>query len=193
MMRQVGWKLNGGTTWSDDWDVLVVSLDGSLSGDVLVGEILMMDFDMFLRKSSRYTDPRNFLVIVDEAGALNTIGGSRNLNSLISRSRSAGVGIVVASQTVLGLGIIGDELLEGIPIRWLGRSSSPQKIIDLVGTEDVIEGNFDHGQDGWNPATSAKAQKAYIVDPDAIRSLPTFVWNLSKGGKNVYVYAPPLN
>jgi len=193
MMRQVGWKLNGGTTWSDDWDVLVVSLDGSLRGDVLVGEILLMDFDMFLRKSNRYTDPRNFLVIVDEAGALNTIGGSRNLNSLISRSRSAGVGIVIASQTVLGLGNIGDELIEGIPVRWLGRSSSPQKIIDLVGTEDVIEGNFDHGEDGWNPATSAKAQKAYIVDPDAIRSLPTFVWNLSKGGKNVYVYAPPLN
>jgi hypothetical protein len=100
---------------------------------------------------------------------------------------------VIASQTVLGLGKIGDELIEGIPIRWLGRSSSPQKIIDLVGTEDVIEGNFDHGDNGWNPATSAKAQKAYIVDPDAIRSLPTFVWNLSKGGKNVYVYAPPLN
>ena len=193
MMRQVGWKLNGGITWSDDWDILVVSLDGSLSCDVLVGEILLMDFDMFLRKNSRYTDPRNFLVIVDEAGALNTIGGSRNLNSLISRSRSAGVGVVIASQTVLGLGKIGDELIEGIPIRWLGRSSSPQKIIDLVGTEDVIEGNFDHGDDGWNPATSAKAQKAYIVDPDAIRSLPTFVWNLSKAGKNVYVYAPPLN
>ena len=193
MMRQVGWKLNGGITWSDDWDILVVSLDGSLSGDVLVGEILLMDFDMFLRKNSRYIDPRNFLVIVDEAGALNTIGGSRNLNSLISRSRSAGVGVVIASQTVLGLGKIGDELIEGIPIRWLGRSSSPQKIIDLVGTEDVIEGNFDHGDDGWNPATSAKAQKAYIVDPDAIRSLPTFVWNLSKAGKNVYVYAPPLN
>ena len=193
MMRQVGWKLNGGITWSDDWDILVVSLDGSLSGDVLVGEILLMDFDMFLRKNSRYTDPRNFLVIVDEAGALNTIGGSRNLNSLISRSRSAGVGVVIASQTVLGLGKIGDELIEGIPIRWLGRSSSPQKIIDLVGTEDVIEGNFDHGDDGWNSATSAKAQKAYIVDPDAIRSLPTFVWNLSKAGKNVYVYAPPLN
>ena len=193
MMRQVGWKLNGGITWSDDWDILVVSLDGSLSGDVLVGEILLMDFDMFLRKNSRYTDPRNFLVIVDEAGALNTIGGSRNLNSLISRSRSAGVGVVIASQTVLGLGKIGDELIEGIPIRWLGRSSSPQKIIDLVGTEDVIEGNFDHGDDGWNSATSAKAQKAYIVDPDAIRSLPTIVWNLSKAGKNVYVYAPPLN
>ena len=100
---------------------------------------------------------------------------------------------MIASQTVLGLGKIGDELIEGIPIRWLGRSSSPQKIIDLVGTEDVIEGNFDHGDDGWNSATSAKAQKAYIVDPDAIRSLPTFVWNLSKAGKNVYVYAPPLN
>lgn len=193
MMRNVGWKLNGGISWKDDWDVLVVSLDGSLSGDVVVGETLLMDFDMFLRKDARYNDPRNFLVIVDEAGALNSIGGSRNLNSLVSRSRSAGVGVVIASQTVLGLGQIGDELIQGIPIRWLGRTSSPQPIIDLIGTEDVIEGNFDHGVNGWNPAVSAKAQKAYIVDPDIIRSLPTFVWNLSKAGKNVYVYAPPLN
>jgi len=185
-------KLDVGSSWDTSWDICIFSLDGSVRDDVIVGDAILTDFDLHLKTSSRYLDNRNYLVIIDEAGVFNSIGGSRSLTSLIARSRSSGVGLVIASQTLLGLGSIGEEIAEATPIRWIGRLSNPQQMVDLVGTEDVLEATYSYENGKWSDPTAARSQKAYIVDPDLARRLETFYWNLNISGKHLWVYAPPL-
>jgi hypothetical protein len=185
-------KLDVGSSWDTSWDICIFSLDGSVRDEVIVGDAILTDFDLHLRTSSRHLDNRNYLVIIDEAGVFNSIGGSRSLTSLIARSRSSGVGLVIASQTLLGLGSIGDEIAESTPIRWIGRLSNPQQMVNLVGTEDVLEATYSYENGKWSEPTAARSQKAYIVDPDLARRLETFYWNLNISGKHLWVYAPPL-
>ena len=185
-------KLHLGNTWSDNWDLMMFSLDGNQRNDVLIGEAILMDFDNHLRKSERHKEARNYLLIIDEAGVLNSIGGSKALPSLISRSRSAGVGVILASQSLLSLGNTADEIAQTTPMRWIGRMANPQSMVDLVGTSDVIEGNYSSINGNWTSSVSGKIQKSYIVDPDKIRQLPKFYWNLSIGGEHLWVYEPPL-
>ena len=101
--------------------------------------------------------------------------------------------MVIASQTLGSLGLTGEELLNTGPIRWLGGTPSPQEMIDATGTKHVIETSYGEGDLGWNGKRSGRAQRAYAVDPDVIRDLPKFYWNISEGGKNIYAYVPPLN
>jgi len=70
--------------------------------------------------------------------------------------------------------------------------ANPQSMVDLVGTSDVIEGNYSSINGNWTSSVSGKIQKRYIVDPDKIRQLPKFYWNLSIGGEHLWVYEPPL-
>ena len=183
---------DSGSSWDDSWDICVFSLDGSVRDDVLVGNAVLTDFDLHLKSSMRSIDNRNYLLIIDEAGVLNSIGGSPSLTSLISRSRSSGVGLVIASQTLLGLGAMGNEIAEATPIRWIGRLSNPQQMVDLVGTENVLEATYSYDEGNWHAPSAARPQKAYVVDPDLARRLETFYWNLSVAGSHLWVYAPPL-
>ena len=113
--------------------------------------------------------------------------------NLVARGRSSGVSVVIASQTLGSLGLTGEELLNTGPIRWLGQTPSPQEMIDATGTKHVVETSYGEGDNGWNGKRSGRAQRAYAVDPDVIRDLPKFYWNISEGGKNIYTYVPPLN
>jgi hypothetical protein len=78
-------------------------------------------------------------------------------------------------------------------MRWLGQTPSPQEMINATGTKHVVETSYGEGDNGWNGKRSGRAQRAYAVDPDVIRDLPKFYWNISEGGKNIYAYVPPLN
>jgi hypothetical protein len=193
IMSSSSMQLDAGSSWEDSWDICIFSLDGSSRDEVIVGDAILTDFDLHLKSPSRNADSRNYLFIIDEAGVFNSIGGSKSLTNLISRSRSAGVGLVISAQTLLSLGVIGDELAEATPIRWIGRLSNPQKMVDLVGTESVLEANYSFEDGEWGSPSGARAQKAYVVDPDLARRLETFYWNMNLAGSHLWVYAPPLN
>lgn len=182
-----------GGSWEDSWDICIFSLDGSSRNEVIIGDAILTDFDLHLKSFARVADSRNYLVIVDEAGVFNSIGGARSLTNLISRSRSARVGLVIASQTLLGLGALGDEIAEATPLRWIGRLSNPQPMVDLVGTESVLEATYIFEEGEWGAPSGARTQKAYVVDPDLTRRLETFYWNMNMSGSHLWVYAPPLN
>jgi hypothetical protein len=186
-------RFDVGSSWEDSWDICIFSLDGSSRDEVIVGDTILTDFDLHLKSPSRKADSRNYLFIIDEAGVFNSIGGSKSLTNLISRSRSAGVGLVISSQTLLSLGAIGDEIAEATPIRWIGRLSNPQQMVDLVGTETVLEANYSFEEGEWGSPSGARAQKGYVVDPDLARRLETFYWNMNLAGSHLWVYAPPLN
>ena len=192
-LRQAGPRAtHSGFSWSDPWEIAVFSLDATRESDLRIGAAILHDFDSWLRTSMRQENPKPILFVVDEAGALGRINATHTLLNLLERCRSSGVSMVIASQT-LGNLLTGEELLNTGPIRWLGQTPSPQEMIDATGTKHVVETSYGEGDRGWNGKRSGRAQRAYTVDPDVIRDLPKFYWNISEGGKNIYAYVPPLN
>jgi hypothetical protein len=193
-LRGVGPRAtHSGFSWSDPWETAVFSLDATKESDLRIGAAILHDFDSWLRTPMRQDNPKPILFVVDEAGALGRINATHTLLNLVARGRSSGVSVVIASQTLGSLGMTGQELLNTGPIRWLGQTPSPQEMIDATGTKHVVETSYGEGDRGWNGKSSGRAQRAYAVDPDVIRDLPKFYWNISEGGKNIYAYVPPLN
>jgi hypothetical protein len=193
-LRGVGPRAtHSGFSWSDPWETAIFSLDATRESDLRIGAAILHDFDSWLRTSMRQDNPKPILFVVDEAGALGRINATHTLLNLVARGRSSGVSVVIASQTLGSLGLTGEELLNTGPIRWLGQTPSPQEMIDATGTKHVVETSYGEGDQGWNGKRSGRAQRAYAVDPDVIRDLPKFYWNISEGGKNIYAYVPPLN
>ena len=193
-LRGVGPRAtHSGFSWSDSWETAVFSLDATKESDLRIGAAILHDFDSWLRTPMRQENPKPILFVVDEAGALGRINATHTLLSLVGRARSSRVSTVIASQTLGSLSLTGQELLNTGPIRWLGQTPSPQEMIDATGTKHVVETSYGEGDRGWNGKRSGRAQRAYAVDPDVIRDLPKFYWNISEGGKNIYAYVPPLN
>ena len=193
-LRGVGPRAtHSGFSWSDPWETAVFSLDATKESDLRIGAAILHDFDSWLRTPMRQENPKPILFVVDEAGALGRINATHTLLNLVARGRSSGVSVVIASQTLGSLSLTGQELLNTGPIRWLGQTPSPQEMIDATGTKHVVETSYGEGDNGWNGKRSGRAQRAYAVDPDVIRDLPKFYWNISEGGKNIYAYVPPLN
>ena len=193
-LRGVGPRAtHSGFSWSDPWEIAVFSLDATRESDLRIGAAILHDFDSWLRTPMRQANPKPILFVVDEAGALGRINATHTLLNLVARGRSSGVSVVIASQTLGSFSLTGEELLNTGPIRWLGQTPSPQEMIDATGTKHVVETSYGEGDTGWNGKRSGRAQRAYAVDPDVIRDLPKFYWNISEGGKNIYAYVPPLN
>lgn len=193
-LRGVGPRAtHSGFSWSDPWETAVFSLDATKESDLRIGAAILHDFDSWLRTPMRQENPKPILFVVDEAGALGRINATHTLLNLVARGRSSGVSVVIASQTLGSLGLTGEELLNTGPTRWLGQTPSPQEMIDATGTKHVVETSYGEGDNGWNGKRSGRAQRAYAVDPDVIRDLPKFYWNIGEGGKNIYAYVPPLS
>lgn len=183
---------SGGFSFYHDIDLRVFTLDSTKQSEIRVGNAILHDLDSYLRTQSRINDSRGILLIIDEAGALQKIGGSENVQNLIARGRSAGVSVVVASQTLTGLGENHEEILNTGMMRWLGRSVNQDLMITSTGTKQSIETSFQEADGRWNGKRTARSQKTFVVDPDVIKNLPKFVWNFSDGGESIFVYAPPL-
>ena len=192
LMGTGGRATSGGVSFYNDIDLRVHTLDSTKQSEIRIGNAVLHDLDSYLRTESRNRDPRGILLIIDEAGALERIGGSETVQNLIQRGRSAGVSVVVASQTLTGLGENHEEILNTGTIRWLGRSVNQELMITSAGTKQSIETSFQEEQGKWDGKRTARSQKAFVIDPDVIKNLPKFVWNVSDGGKCRYVYAPPL-
>ena len=192
LMGTGGRATSGGYSFYNDIDLRVYSLDSTKQSEIRVGNAVLHDLDSYLRTESRNKDPRGILLIIDEAGALQRIGGSETVQNLISRGRSAGVSVVVASQTLTGLGDNHEEILNTGTIRWLGRSVNQELMITSAGTKQSIETSFQEEEGRWDGKRTARSQKAFVIDPDVIKNLPKFIWNVSDGGKSRFIYAPPL-
>ena len=194
-MRRGGeWGTSGGFSWEDDWDLAVFSFDATNDLEVKLGDLILLDFDIWLQSVNRERNPRPILLICDEAGALNRLpDGTKNLVNIVARGRSKRVGAIIASQTLTSLGLNYAELNQQIAIKWLGRMANPEELINTIGTKSVMESTYEYSERGWNLPKSGRVQRGYIVEPDTIRQLPTFCWNLSEGGKTTFVFAPPLD
>ena len=193
LRRKGEWSTSGGFSWSDEWDLAVFSLDATREQEVRLGDLILMDFDMWLKSVEREKQPKPILLICDEAGVLEKLPlGSVNLLNIVARGRSSRVGVVIASQTLASLGANYVGINEQIGMKWIGRTSNPEELINTIGTKDVVEASYELNNEGWQLPKSGRQQRSYIVDPDTIRRLRTFYWNVSEAGRNRFIYAPPL-
>lgn len=184
---------SGGWSWSDSWDLAVISLDSTREQMKRLGGAILHDFDAWTRSTYRNIDPRPMMIIVDEGGVLQSINGSPALSNLVARSRSARVSVVIAAQTLSSLGPEGEQILSTGTTRWLGRSPDPEVMAMAAGTRSVSETGHQDGITGFTGIRTIREQKALLIDPDSIRSLPTFVWVISEHGKVISGYCPPFD
>ena len=193
LRRTGGYSISGGFKWSDKWDMAVFSFRSTSENDVRLGGAILSSLDDWLTSPDRNIDPRPILLMVDEGGVLQKFADTPSLLNLVSRARSAKCGVVISSQTLESFGVDGESLMGTGPTRWLGKTPSPESLVKAAGTKDVIEASVQEDGATWSGKKTARVQKAYVVDPDLIRSLPQFCWSVSNGNSHLLVYVPPVD
>ena len=111
----------------------------------------------------------------------------------MERARSAKVSIVLTSQTYTGFGDQKEEIIHSCSIRWLGLSSLVDVMVEATGAKSVVEAGYQSHEGELTGIVSQREQKEFKIDPEAVRSLPTFFWYVSKEGKTTSVFVPPVD
>lgn len=166
--------LSSGWSWADENNV-VVPIDPSSESKRHAGRVMLAGLFQQLRRRKERGDERPWLVIIDEFAQLSDgeEDASETASRLFELARSAGVGLLVAGQSVHTLGA--DEraqkrLLTAGGAIVAGRQSDPGVVAELAGTDPRLEATADAELGG---AVSGRAQDAFRVPPQRIRQLPT--------------------
>lgn len=95
--------------------------------------------------------------------------------SLYERGRSLGLGVMVSAQWWQGLGRDADERYRiaatadgGV---WLLQTAYPDPLVELAGTQPVLESARKLIAAGWGDEGTTRIQRAFTADPDLIRAL----------------------
>lgn len=193
-LRKTGGRsISEGFQWSDPWDMAVLSFRNTSENEVRLGGAILKSLDGWLTSPERNINPRPILLVVDEGGVLLNYAGTPSLLNMVERARSANCGVVIATQTLESLGPDGIRLVGTGPTRWMGSSPTPEEMVKAAGTKVVMEASVQEEGGNWKGKKTARAQKAYVIDPDLIRALPTFYWSMSKGNAHLLLYVPPVD
>lgn len=113
---------------------------------------------------------RPALIVIDEFGEF----GNDNIIKLLTRARSANIGVVLATQTVASLGdpLVRDSILENSATLFLMRTPNPSPVADHAGTVQRLESSLQHIEGEFSKAGSARLQDQYKVDLNHARKLP---------------------
>lgn len=118
-------------------------------------------------------DPRRTIVFLDEFSAVGQDArASQAVAGLVERTRSAGVALVIGSQTVTSLGLGAERLLHTAGTVITHRTPAPEPIVSLAGTVAAWEDTQTVDHLGVRTATSGRLQQQYRIDPDLVRALP---------------------
>lgn len=132
------------------------------------------------------------LLILDEFSAIGSDARASAASAvLVERTRSAGMGIVLGSQTTASLGPSGPRLLQTAGTVLAHRSAVPDDIVNLAGTVSRWEDSHSISQTGARRAESGRLQRQYRVDPDLVRALPTGEAVLISAGRWAHVAVAP--
>ena len=179
-------------SWNSDWDLALFTLDSFQPSCLRLGTVILNDFSLWMFSESRLKNITPVLLIIDEASALTQFGTPPVLSALLQRARSAQVSLVLASQTYTSFGNSTDEVINSGAIRWLGASSKVDEMIFATGAKSVVEVGHQEIDGKYSGVSTAREQRQFIIDPDSVRSLPTFHWFVSLGQKVSHLYVPPL-
>lgn len=140
-------------------------------------------------------DSRRTIICLDEFSAVGQDQrASQFAAGLIERTRSAGIAIVIGTQTIASLGEAADRLLQTCGTVITHRTPLPDAIVELAGTVQVWEDSQGVDGLGIRVATSGRLQQQYRVPPDLVRSLKIGEAVVIQGGRWAQVaIAPPAN
>lgn len=188
---------NGSWSWDDDhatpWDLAVMSVDtGRSQGAIAAAALIFADLNAY-RVGRRTPDARPLLVIVDEAAAILDHPSSPDLSILMEQVRSQGIGLVVAAQSVAGLGVQGARLLTSGADLLAGLTRDTEEVVRLAGTHRVVEVGHQAVDRSLTGVTTSREQHAHRVDPERLRNAGAGLFCVSESGQPVrwVVVRPP--
>lgn len=152
-------------------DLTVVPLSPVDDSQARLGDLLMLDLRNFLAARLTARDKSPVVVIVDEFPQLVTAGQDPGdtAGSLFETARSAGVGLVLATQSPAGLS--NDEtrrrraLTSGAALIF-GRSKDPEEVVKYAGTVMRMESSTRTAGDEQG---TARAQHTFVIPPQDVR------------------------
>jgi hypothetical protein len=165
-------------------DVTVIPLSPVDDAQAKLGDLLMLDLRNFLAARLAARDKSPVVVIVDEFPQLVTAGQDPGdtAGSLFETARSAGVGLVLATQSPAGLS--NDEtrrrraLTSGAALIF-GRSKDPEDVVKYAGTVLRMEASTRTGGDEQG---TARAQHTFVIPPQDVREAADGAFWLVQGG-----------
>lgn len=173
LLLRVGDKFDKGLYSFDllNADFVYFSIDGTASpqsaGDEaswilkLIGEI------------TSYQDGRKTLVFLDEFSAIGEDDrGVKLVAGMFERVRSAGIGLVIGTQTTASLGIVKDRVLGAVGTLVTHRNGGPEDIIAFAGTKQGYEDTYEVMENNLRNKTSGRLQEQFSIPPDSVRRLP---------------------
>jgi hypothetical protein len=177
-------------SWNSDWDLALFTLDSFQPSWLRLGKVILNDFSLWMLSQTRLESLRPTLLIIDEASALTRGGTPPVLPALLQRARSAQVSLVLASQTYTAFGESMNEIINSGAIRWLGSSSKVEEMVSATGTTSITESGHQQIDGRYSGVISHREQKQFLIDPDLVRSLPTFHWIVSERQKVSHLFVP---
>jgi hypothetical protein len=175
-------------------DVTVIPLSPVDDAQARLGDLLMLDLRNFLAARLGARDKSPVVVIVDEFPQLVTAGQDPGdtAGSLFETARSAGVGLVLATQSPAGLS--NDEirrrraLTSGAALIF-GRSKDPEDVVKYAGTVLRMESSTRAGDDEQG---TARAQHTFVIPPQDVREAADGAFWLVQAGAIAPFRALPL-
>lgn len=174
-----GWSYANAAT-----DATVIPLSPVDDAQAKLGDLLMLDLRNFLAARLQARDKSPVVVIVDEFPQLVTGGQDPGdtAGSLFETARSAGVGLVLATQSPAGLS--NDEtrrrraLTSGAALIF-GRSKDPEDVVKYAGTVLRMEAS---GRAAGDELGNARAQHTFVIPPQDVREAADGAFWIVQGG-----------
>lgn len=188
----------GGIALDDtDWDLAIVSAPASNPTAARMIKAVLADFESFRSEAQRQSSGlADLLIVLDEAGAVLDQPDAPDIAIIAEQVRAMpGMGgIVVTSQSVAGLGENAGRLLGSGATILTTAITDPEEISKCAGTYAVPERAHQAHRGRATGTTTARAQRAFKLPPDEIRSLGLwrFVIYEPAAGGVVHAVIPPL-
>lgn len=151
----------------DDARVAVFSLRTMSAKDTAQGFLRLLVED--IKDWSGRRQQRPALLVVDEFAAF----GLSNVIDLLNQARSAKLGIVLATQSVSGLGeeSLRDQIFGVTGTKLLLRTEQPEEIAALAGTVDQPEASFNYREGEMSQEGVVRFQQTFQVHPNEVGRL----------------------
>lgn len=173
-----------GWSFDDEVTARVMPLQPARSAEKQLGQLIFDDLKNYLadRITSGRREPE--LIVVDEyAQLVGEEDPALAAATLFETARSAGIGLILVSQSAFGLSANADlrsRLLSSGATILAGRTNSPEAVSMLAGTNTRMESSADAtGESGLG---SGRAQHAFELPPNYLRQASMGSWFIVQSG-----------